>query len=422
MRLVKVASYYGSYVRSFYGTRRGLARLSYVEQLGALLKDCFSWADFYDEPLGKLGYETIEVIRDAGPLQRQWAREHGLGEDASLEEITAKQIAEARPDVLWFEDSSDGPPAIVRLLEEAGLRPRLVMGWTGSYIPETDAYRAADVTLSCAPETVEYLRGEGCTAEHLDHAFAPAIPARMRATPIQSDLTFFGNILRIDGFHRERATVLQKIVERGGRIRIYSPQLVSGTKNPFRLWLRAAKSFALYPLKLAVYAAAHCLLGLGASKRFLTRNRLLRRALELEGAPRARAPGNDLPPDLFRHSFPAVFGLEMYAAIASSRVVLNVHADSSPRFASNMRLFEVTGVGSLLLTDWRENLPTLFSPESEVVTYRSIEECMEKIGWLLDHEKERAQIAHAGMVRCHKDHNFDIRAARLDQIIRRRLH
>ena len=86
-----------------------------------------------------------------------------------------------------------------------------------------------------------------------------------------------------------------------------------------------------------------------------------------------------------------------------------------------MRLFEVTGAESLLLTDWYENLPDLFQPDTEVVCYKSVEECLEKVNWLLDHEKERAGIAAAGHARCLRDHNFDIRAARLDEIIREHL-
>jgi spore maturation protein CgeB len=421
MRIAKVASYYGAYVRSFYRTHPGLARRSYKEQLAALLADCFSWADFYDAPLEKLGYQIIEIIRDAEPLQRRWAREHGLAADLSLEEITARQISDVRPDVLWFEDSSDGPPAILRYLEEAGLRPSLVLGWTGSFLPQTDAYRKVDLTLSCAPESVEYLRARGAAVEHLDHAFSPIVLRRMRIPAIRQDLAFFGHIHRSEGFHRERAKVLESIVATGKRIRIYTPQLVAGTADPFHLSLRTVKSLALYPAKLGVYATTRALAAIGAPPHVLSGNRLFRRALELGEPPKPLPPPNDLPPELLEYSARAVFGLDMYTAIAGSRIVLNVHADSSPHFASNMRLFEVTGAGSLLLTDWRENLPMLFEPDFEVVAYRSVEECLEKITWLTDHKEARARIAAAGRARCLRDHTFEVRAARLHEIIHRRM-
>ena len=43
-----------------------------------------------------------------------------------------------------------------------------------------------------------------------------------------------------------------------------------------------------------------------------------------------------------------------------------------------MRLFEATGSGACLVTDWKENLGELFEPDVEVVTYRSVAECVKK--------------------------------------------
>ncbi|MFN5891472.1 MAG: glycosyltransferase, partial [Dolichospermum sp.] len=118
---------------------------------------------------------------------------------------------------------------------------------------------------------------------------------------------------------------------------------------------------------------------------------------------------------------PALFGLEMYQTLLNSKIVLNIHADSSPTHASNMRLFETTGVGACLLTDWKPNLPKLFEPDREVVTDRSVEECLEKVNWLLENPKEIELIAIAGQERTIKDHCFEQRAIQLDQIIRKEL-
>jgi spore maturation protein CgeB len=49
-------------------------------------------------------------------------------------------------------------------------------------------------------------------------------------------------------------------------------------------------------------------------------------------------------------------------------MTLNIHADSSPTHASNMRLLDATGEGTCLVTEWKENLHELFEPEKEVVT------------------------------------------------------
>jgi glycosyltransferase involved in cell wall biosynthesis len=112
---------------------------------------------------------------------------------------------------------------------------------------------------------------------------------------------------------------------------------------------------------------------------------------------------------------PPVFGLEMYQVLSRLKIGLNAHGPST--YASNMRLFETTGVGTCLLTDWKPNLPDLFEPDSEVVDYRSPEEAVEKARYLLDHPAEREAIATAGQRRTLRDHTYTQRAEELDAVI-----
>jgi spore maturation protein CgeB len=108
----------------------------------------------------------------------------------------------------------------------------------------------------------------------------------------------------------------------------------------------------------------------------------------------------------------------MYQVLCDSHATLNVHADSSPRFASNMRLFEATGVGACLVTDWKQNLGDLFQIDREIVTYRSVEELEEKLRWLASAPAEREAIGQAGRKRVLREHTYARRAERLDGLIR----
>ena len=82
-----------------------------------------------------------------------------------------------------------------------------------------------------------------------------------------------------------------------------------------------------------------------------------------------------------------------------------------------MRLFEATGVGSCLLTDWKENLSDFFIPDVEVVTYRSSQEATEKVKFLLEHPEQRRAIALAGQRRTLSEHTYKQRAQQLDALI-----
>ena len=82
-----------------------------------------------------------------------------------------------------------------------------------------------------------------------------------------------------------------------------------------------------------------------------------------------------------------------------------------------MRLYEATGMGALLITDWKQNLHELFEPGTEVVTYRSVEECVELIRHYLAHPAERETIARAGQARTLRDHTYRQRVEEMVSII-----
>jgi len=109
----------------------------------------------------------------------------------------------------------------------------------------------------------------------------------------------------------------------------------------------------------------------------------------------------------------------MYRILAESQIGLNRHIDLSERFANNMRLFEATGVGTLLLTDWKDNLHELFEVGKEVVAYRTPQECAELVKHYLEHDGERRAVAKAGQERTLRDHTYQQRMKELADIVRK---
>ena len=66
-----------------------------------------------------------------------------------------------------------------------------------------------------------------------------------------------------------------------------------------------------------------------------------------------------------RYQGPA-FGRDLYRILSTSRITVNCHIDVAGQFADNMRLFEATGAGTLLITDWKVNLHNVFELGKEV--------------------------------------------------------
>jgi spore maturation protein CgeB len=78
-----------------------------------------------------------------------------------------------------------------------------------------------------------------------------------------------------------------------------------------------------------------------------------------------------------------------------------------------MRLFEATGVGAFLLTDFKDNLDTLFAPDREVAVWRSTGDCLDAIGRAIADDKGRAEIARGGQAKTMAQHTYRHRTAEI---------
>ncbi len=397
MRLLRLTTVYPNYAKAFYARQPGLAAESYAVQQATLAHDASGWADFWSHALCSLGYVATEITINVAPMQQAWVRENRsmAADKLTPQGIALAQVQAFQPDVLWYDHADETLLAQIRALPHP---PRLVLGWVGSAIPRQRTWQHIDLMLSCAPESVEYFRNAGLPAVHLNHGFDPRINAALQPRPVTIDLSFIGSIIRSQDFHLQREQILVNLVA-AMHVAIYSASADYG-------WRDQAKALARVALQKA-----------GEISPLLARAPQIKRIMQ-----GTRVPLRLVNPRLKSALRPPVFGLDMYQTVRDSKINLNIHADSSPLYASNMRLFEATGVGVCLLTDWRPNLGELFDVDHEVVVYRSPAECVEKARWLLAHPAERAKIAQAGQQRVLRDHTYQVRAAQLDQIIQTALY
>lgn len=120
---------------------------------------------------------------------------------------------------------------------------------------------------------------------------------------------------------------------------------------------------------------------------------------------------------LHAHAKGAVWGRDMYNVLRRSKITLNSHINSTGGVAANMRLYEATGVGTLLLTDNLRGLPDLFTPGQHVAAYDSPADCVAKIKYYLAHDAEREKIAAAGQQHTLGHHTYDHRAAEILRLV-----
>jgi spore maturation protein CgeB len=85
--------------------------------------------------------------------------------------------------------------------------------------------------------------------------------------------------------------------------------------------------------------------------------------------------------------------------------VFNTAADDD----INMRCFEATATGSFLLTEWVPTIETCFEDGKHLVTYKTMDEAIDKARYYLVHSDEREAIAKAGMEYTLSHHTYQHR-------------
>ncbi len=403
-RFQKITTVYPEFAAQFLAGESNHRKLTYLELHQRFVAQYYGWSDYYGRRLQTLGNDSQEIFASLEPLQKQWAREHDrqYSQRGWLKEIVLAQVKAFRPDVVFLQDLYVFDEPFRRLLRDALGGRVIIIGFRAAPTEDYSIFKDLDLSLSCIPQFVETMREHGARAKLLMHAFEPEILKALEPTPLRKlDFTFIGSLIRRQGVHEKRFELVEKLL----------------ATTPLEVWGKISGAEAAAKGSGAMAKAGY----------YATR------AMETVSLPQSmRAPvrllfqGPEPPIHSLESSYPGrfhppVFGLENFAVLSKSKLTFNNHIDCVGNDAGNMRLFEGTGTGACLVTDWKNNLPELFEPDVEVVAYKSVDECVEKVTYLLDHPSEYEAIGAAGQSRTLRDHTFDQRVEWLDAQIQKLL-
>ncbi|ETR67608.1 MAG: hypothetical protein OMM_05050 [Candidatus Magnetoglobus multicellularis str. Araruama] len=347
LRFMQIHTFYTLYLHTLYQKNPSLKKASYQKQIQALLYDGFSVIHMYTPYMQQYGYETLLVIANNPFSQSQWLRENNMtieNENNWMLEIVQKQVETMKPDILYLSDSIAFDSHFLRKLS---WKPRLVFGWRGSNIPSTTDWSDFDFILShlsvCRKRALEI---GSKSVEHFYPGFSPYLAEQVKDQPKLWDVVFSG---QVSVLHQKRNQYINKVFQ------------ASVNKEK-----KFSTGFFLPPYK----------------------------------------PGL-LHPEIDKFNFGARWGLEMYRALKAGRIVINAEIDLACGEAGNMRLFETTGVGAFLLTEYHDNIHQYFEPGVEIETFKNENEMIEKIHYYLKNDAKRESIAMRGHQRCLKDYSME---------------
>ncbi len=108
-----------------------------------------------------------------------------------------------------------------------------------------------------------------------------------------------------------------------------------------------------------------------------------------------------------------LYGANFVRALAGARVGVNVHQQFGERgdparygTGANMRVFELAAVGTPQLSDAKADIARHFTPDREIVLYRSLAELVDRARALLADDARRRQLAAAARERALREHTW----------------
>lgn len=443
-KIARIAGlHYDAPMDALYKNNPELKSQSYTGQQKALFQMGYVYSDSFSKVMNTLGHDAHEIVYDLEILQKTWAKEKGIKYDPDCwqHDIILAQIKDIKPDIVYFQDIDSLPYSIRKDLKASFPFLKLTViyrGYPGLSPNTLRELSVADILLVGSPILVEKCKKSGLSPHLVYHSFNEAVLEKIGATgPAKHpkyDFTFVGSSGYGYGMgHQARYWSLVELMRRMNLEGWIHDRIVK--KNGSKI---LSKAYVKGQIRKSIKKCIkYC--GAGALNKILILSfvpnkvkRVILEVIEQKGQTSGQNPccaAKDkrkllVKPlcDIFLdRCYDPVFGIEMYRVLHQSKVTFNKHSDPAEDTVDNMRLFEATGVGTCLLTDTGKNMRDLFDENHEVVTYSCIEECVEKLNYLLEHDDIRRQIAAAGQKRTLKDHTATNRCRQIDEILQKML-
>jgi len=359
LKIIQLESFYTHFLNQLYESNEQLKDLPFQTQINQLLNTGFSAGQNFVPFLNPQQWEAHYIVLNNAWAQVRWANENGKTDVKSLSEILLHQINEIEPDVLFI---SDVPGFDFDLISQFKRRP-LIVAWLATVVNHQLPWHEIDVILSGISEVRNKIHALGAKSAEKFMSAAPYYFQANRHHTRSNSIAFAGSF--IPGIHDDRARQVDRLSHHiaEGSIDVY-------TANPFA------------PSE-------------GSHVKFF-----------------APVYGNDL-----------VNTYANYSMVLDARGNFDLSKEKVLAETANMRIFEATKAGALLITENSPNLSEYFEIGREIVTYNDFDELKEKINYYSRPEnyEEREAIARRGRIRTIKDHSIESRANWLEEILFRHL-
>ena len=369
MKILFVQTNYDPFLFTFYKNPKNWQKLSYKKLQLKWSEEWFGVSNFYSKYLRTYGWDGEDLIINDWNMQSKWSQEHDL-------KVSGKEIP-------FFKFI---PPSLRNFLGLSGWMKKIFFEQLNFYKP--DVVYIFDLSIFSAKDIKKIKR----VAKLVVGQIAYPIPINKKPlfeyNLIISSFPHYVKMFKRWGIESKYlklavdSEIPKKIRKKG---RIYDVAFVGGL-IPYHKKGNLALAKLASEIKVDIWGYGEKTLPLGSPIR--------------------------------KNFHGQAWGRKMYEIFAQSKIVINRHIDISKDFANNLRMFEATAMGALLITDYKKNMDEFFEVGREVVTYKNPDDLVQKVKYYLVHPKETEKIAEAGQKRTLKDHTYKVRMKELDEILR----
>lgn len=366
MKILIIDTYYQGFLDYFYKKQKTI-NLDYKTHKKLLVGQFFGTSGTYSHFLNKIGHITEEIVVNDEILQKKWAAENKIkineyGLLKFVKNVPIIRVFVRRSEwiqIIAMEQIKKYQPDILYMQDLSILTPK-----TLEKIKKECKLLVGQIASPLPPD--KYINKYDLILTSFPH-----FVKKIRKKGIKSEyfkIGFDPRILRKIGIQKKKYDV--------SFVGSFTPHHIKGTKMlerlcksvPLNVWGRGVQYLSLFPHIKKYYKGE-------------------------------------------------AWAMDMYKIFAESKIVINRHIDVAKNYANNMRLFEATGMGALLITDEKKNLETLFKVGSEIVDYENTESLIIKVKYYLKNENQRSKIAQRGQKKTLHIHSYKKRMLELSNIL-----
>jgi spore maturation protein CgeB len=351
MKLLFLTSYYPPFLGNFF-KQYDCSSLTYDQTLAKLLEEFFADTGSLCHHASNAGNDTLLIISNCEILQKKWADENNVTYTQNwLFEIPYAQIKTFKPDVFYLEYV---PEFFGDFAKSVSPFCKKIVSWISSPLDPNAKLNNIDLVFSSTPDFVETFRKQGISAEYMHPAFDVRILKKINnPQPKTIPFSFVGGWSDV---HINRKIALKKLVK----------------ATPIKMW------------------------GYNYIKKYSKRElNYYKELIKKENS------------DILNVYQGEAWGLKMYDIIQRSLITFNIHEGLLKGYVGNMRMFEATGVGTMILNDEGTNLSSLFDPGKEIETYKTIDEAIEKVRYYIANPEKALEIGRNAQLRTVKEYNYE---------------